>query len=55
MLRELKRKIMAEELGGNRREMWWFIRKNRIGLIDKRASPVSDVTEEEANTFLQPT
>lgn len=55
MLRELKRKIMAEELGGNRREMWWFIRKNRIGLIDKKTSPVSDVTEEEANTFLQPT
>jgi ATP-dependent DNA helicase 2 subunit 2 len=55
MLRELKRKIIAEELGGNRREMWWFIRKNRIGLIDKMTSPVSDVTEEEANTFLQPT
>ena len=51
MLRELKRKIMAEDLGGNRREMWWFIRKNRIGLIDKRTSPVSDVTEEEANDF----
>jgi ATP-dependent DNA helicase 2 subunit 2 len=55
MLRELKRKIMAEELGGNRREMWWFVRKNRIGLIDKRTSSMSDVTEEEANAFLQPT
>jgi ATP-dependent DNA helicase 2 subunit 2 len=53
MLKELKRKIMTEELGGNRREMWWFIRKNRVSLIDKRTSPVSDVTEEEANTFLQ--
>jgi ATP-dependent DNA helicase 2 subunit 2 len=53
MLRELKRKIMAEELGGNRKEMWWFVRKSRVGLIEKKASQVSDVTEEEANAFLR--
>ena len=55
LLRELKRKIMAEELGGNRKEMWWFVRKSRVGLIDRKASQVSDVTEEEASTFLRTT
>lgn len=53
MLGELKRKIMAEELGGNRREMWWFVRKSRVGLIDNKASHVSNVTEEEASIFLR--
>lgn len=51
-LRSLKKKIMAEELGGDRREMWWFIRKSRMGLIDQRISTVSDVTEEEAKEFM---
>ena len=51
-LRELKQKIMGEELGGNRKEMWWYVRKNRMGLIDKKGSAMSDVTEEEANAFL---
>jgi ATP-dependent DNA helicase 2 subunit 2 len=55
MLRELKRKIMAEELGGNRKEMWWFVRKSRVGLIDRKASQVSNVTEEEASAFLRTT
>lgn len=53
MLKELKRKMMAEELGGNRKEMWWFIRKSRVGLIDKRVSHVSDVSEDDANVFLR--
>lgn len=53
ILRGLKRKIMAEELGGNRKEMWWLVRKSKVGLIDKRALQVSDVTEEEANDFLK--
>lgn len=53
MLRELKRKIMAEELGANRREMWYFIRRSRLGLIDNRVSHVSDVTQEEAEAFLR--
>lgn len=52
VLRSLKKKIVAEELGGNRREMWWCIRKNRTGVIDKRTSTVSDVTEEEAREFM---
>jgi ATP-dependent DNA helicase 2 subunit 2 len=52
VLRSLKKKIMAEELGGDRREMWWIIRKNRMGLIDTRMSTVSDVTEDEAKEFM---
>jgi len=53
MLTELKRKIMAEELGGNRKEMWWLVRKSKVGLIDKKASHVSSVTEEEAADFMR--
>ena len=55
VVRSLKKKIMSEELGGDRREMWWFIRKNRMGLIDKRISTISDVTEEEAKEFMSAT
>ncbi len=51
VLRGLKKKIMAEELDGDRREMWWSIRRNRLSLIDKRMSAVSDVTEEEVKEF----
>lgn len=52
VLRGLKEKIFGQELGGDRREMWWAIRKNRMGLIDKRISTVSDVSEEEAKAFM---
>ena len=51
VLRGLKKKIMAEKLGGERREMWWSIRRSRLSLIDKRKSAVSDVTEEEVKEF----
>lgn len=47
-IRNLKTKLLGNDLGGDRREMWWYIRKNRLGLIDKRLSELSDVTEEEA-------
>ena len=52
VLRNLKRKIMTEELDGDRREMWWFIKSNRLGLIDKKVSTVSNVTEEQAREFM---
>ena len=52
MIRGLKRKLLAEELGGDRREMWWEIRKNKLGLIEKKVSEVSTVDEEEAKAFL---
>ncbi|KAL1633653.1 ATP-dependent DNA helicase yku80 [Neofusicoccum ribis] len=51
-LKDLKKKVFAEELGGDRKEMWYRIRVNKLGLIDKRATSLSDVTEEESKKFL---
>lgn len=44
----LKEKIRKGELGGDRREMWLKMRNNRLGLIEKKTSDFSKVTEEEA-------
>ncbi|KAK3172414.1 hypothetical protein OEA41_005735 [Lepraria neglecta] len=52
LIKQLKKKLLAEELGGDRREMWWEVRKNRLGLIEKKSSEVSTVDEEEAKAFL---
>jgi len=52
-LRNLKGKILKEELGGNRKELWWRIRVGKIGLIDKGTSNVSEVSREEADAFLR--
>lgn len=49
-IRDLKKQIMAGELGGDRSEMWYNIRVNKLGLIDKKLSELSDVTPEEAKT-----
>ncbi|KAJ5239425.1 hypothetical protein N7468_004044 [Penicillium chermesinum] len=51
LIRQLKEKILSESLGGDRRELWWLIRKSKLGLIDKKASEVSTVSEEEASEF----
>ncbi|KAK4692180.1 ATP-dependent DNA helicase 2 subunit 2, partial [Lecanoromycetidae sp. Uapishka_2] len=51
-IKGLKAKLLGEELGGERREMWWEIRKNRLGLIEKKTSKPSNVSEEEAKAFL---
>ncbi|TID23988.1 ATP-dependent DNA helicase II subunit 2 [Venturia nashicola] len=50
-IRELKKKIVGGELGGDRSEMWYNIRVNKLGLIDNKLSELSDVTPEEARTF----
>ncbi|KAI9837987.1 MAG: ATP-dependent DNA helicase II subunit 2 [Sarea resinae] len=50
---ELKKKLLAGELGGDRREMWWLIRMNKLGLIDEKLSPLSSVSEEEAKNRYQ--
>lgn len=47
-LRELKTKIFNQELGGDRREMWWQVRTNKLGLIEKKYHPQSKISEEEA-------
>ncbi|KKK18842.1 hypothetical protein P175DRAFT_0451518 [Aspergillus ochraceoroseus IBT 24754] len=51
-LKKLKEQILEEKLGGDRRELWWLIRRTKLGLIDQRQSEFSDITEEEAKAFL---
>ncbi|KAL6713442.1 ATP-dependent DNA helicase yku80 [Lecanora helva] len=51
-LRELKGGLLKGELGGERREVWGMVRKERLGLIEKRSSEQSEVGEEEAREFL---
>ncbi|KAL3442518.1 SPOC like C-terminal domain-containing protein [Aspergillus insuetus] len=51
-LRELKEKILKERLGGDRRELWWLLKRSKLGLIDQKQSELSDVTEEDAKAFL---
>ncbi|KAI9717745.1 MAG: ATP-dependent DNA helicase II subunit 2 [Candelaria pacifica] len=51
-MRDLKTKIFAGELNGERKDMWYEIRRNRLGLIDQKLSPLSDVSEEMAKLFL---
>lgn len=48
LLRRLKDKILKEELGGDRRELWWLIRRSKVGLIDKSLSDRVDISDEEA-------
>lgn len=47
-VRQLKGKMLREELGGDRRELWWFVRKGKLGLIGKSEVDSSAVEEEEA-------
>ncbi|KAL8667207.1 MAG: hypothetical protein Q9202_000780 [Teloschistes flavicans] len=49
--RDLKRKLLSEELGGNRKDFWWEFRKSKLGLIDSKISENSGVTEEDVKLF----
>lgn len=55
LLRKLKEKILKEELGGDRRELWWLVRKGRIGLVDSTTSDRSEVSEKEAQEVSEAT
>lgn len=46
-VRQLKNKLLREELGGDRRELWWFVRKGKLGLIGKSEVDTSSVEESE--------
>lgn len=48
--RTLKQKLLSEQLGGNRKDFWWEFRKNRLGLIDNKASDSSKATEEDVKS-----
>ncbi|KAL4781501.1 SPOC like C-terminal domain-containing protein [Aspergillus varians] len=52
LIKELKEQLLKEKLGGDRRELWWLIRRSKLGLIDQKQSEFSDVTEEEAKAFV---
>lgn len=52
-LRELKDSIVKEELGGERRDMWFLVRANRLGLIQKRECEASDIDEDTARNFMR--
>lgn len=51
-VRGLKGKLLGGELGGDRREMWFEIRRNKLGLIERKSSDKSRVDEDEAKAFL---
>ena len=48
ILRKLKEKLLKGELGGERKDFWYEVRQNKLGLVDKKASERSDVSENEA-------
>ncbi|RFU34764.1 hypothetical protein B7463_g1513, partial [Scytalidium lignicola] len=50
-IRDFKKRTTKGELGGDRRDFWWDIRKNRLGLVDKATLEFSDVSEKEASEF----
>ena len=47
-IRRLKQKLLADKLNGDRRELWWLVRRHKLGLIDKEVSEVSEVTVQES-------
>ena len=53
-IRRFKKKLLKEELGGDRRELWFMVRRDKLGLVEKKVAPQSDIMEEEATDFLRP-
>lgn len=51
-VRGLKAKVLGGELGGERREVWWLVRREGLGLVDGGGSALSGVGEGEAREFL---
>lgn len=47
-VRDLKKRLLAGELGGDRRDMWWRVRTTGLGLVHQGESEPSDVTIAEA-------
>lgn len=48
-IRDLKKDLLNSSLGGDRRELWFMIRKSKLGLIRSEDTVRSEVSEEEAN------
>jgi hypothetical protein len=47
-VRALKRKMLAGDLGGDRTELWYFVRKGKLGLIENKEVDSSTVEDDEA-------
>jgi ATP-dependent DNA helicase 2 subunit 2 len=54
-IRGLKADLLEGKLNGNRKDMWWKIRGSKYGLVDRKRSLVSEVTEDEASDFYNKT
>ncbi|KAK6429342.1 ATP-dependent DNA helicase yku80 [Oleoguttula sp. CCFEE 5521] len=50
-LRELKRKMLGEELGGDRRLLWVAIKNARLGLVQRKEVEIENLPEEEAKAL----
>ncbi|ORY70158.1 putative Ku family DNA helicase [Pseudomassariella vexata] len=50
-IKDLKKRLLSGELGGDRRELWWQVKGAKLGLIDQNMSDVSKVTPEEVAEF----
>lgn len=53
-LTELKQKVLGGELGGDRKEMWYTVRVNKMRPILKTECAGSDYTEEMAKKLMSP-
>ncbi|MCJ1284175.1 ATP-dependent DNA helicase II subunit 2 [Xylographa opegraphella] len=51
-LKNLKERLKGNELGAGRDELWWRVRKDKLGLIVKSEMEVSDIGDDEAKQFL---
>lgn len=47
-IKDFKKRLLQGDFNGNRKELWWIIKRLRMGLIDSNASENSDVTTDEA-------
>ncbi|KAL8898377.1 MAG: hypothetical protein Q9207_006730 [Kuettlingeria erythrocarpa] len=52
--KELKRKLLSEQLGGNRKDFWWEFRKSKLGIIDATEEDAKAVCRKHTlNLFLE--
>lgn len=53
-MKDFKARLLSGEFDGDRRTLWWDIKRVRLGLIDSTASMHSKVTTEEAAEVSSP-
>ncbi|KAI0143546.1 Ku70/Ku80 N-terminal alpha/beta domain-containing protein [Xylariaceae sp. FL1272] len=50
---DFKTRLLSGALGGSRRELWFMLKRAKLGLIDNKTSEPSKVTPDEAAEFYQ--